>query len=90
MEKPFRFDYNTGVLQCIKCKNKYSSYNDVFLTIINAESSTEITYELCLDCFNSCKNCTACKREYTEPWENVYLNLQKNTHVGKCCYNKNN
>ena len=90
MEKPFMFDYDTGELNCILCKNKYTSYNDPFICIIDTNKSIEITYELCLTCVNSFiySACQNCNRKYEEPWEHVYFNKLDNTHYGKCCYKK--
>ena len=85
-KKPFRFDYDTGNLNCILCKNIYTTYDEQFIIVISRESSFEITYELCLHCVNSLKNCGNCKRKYEEPWEKVYLDLSDNSHCGSCCF----
>ena len=66
--EPFKFDYDTNELYCVLCEDVYNVYNDPFTVVIDTDSFIEITYELCLKCIYSFKNCMECKRELQEPW----------------------
>ena len=85
--KSFTFDYDTGKLYCVLCKNKYNVYNDPFTIVIDTNSFIEVTYELCLKCINSFLICNKCDRKLDEPWEVVYFNILDNTYYCCCCYN---
>ena len=84
--EPFKFDYDTNELYCVLCKDGYNVYNDPFTVVIDTVSFIEITYELCLKCIDSFKNCIECKRELQEPWETVYFNIKNKTYFCCCCY----
>jgi hypothetical protein len=85
--EPFKFDYDTNELYCVLCEDVYNVYNDPFTVVIDTVSFIEITYELCLKCIYSFKNCMECKRELQEPWEKVYFNIKNKTYFCSCCYN---
>lgn len=85
--EPFVFDYDTGELCCVLCKNAYGVYNDPFTVVIDANSFIEITYELCLNCIRSFKKCYECNRVMDEPWDKIYFNMtDKNRFYCSCCY----
>jgi len=84
---PFIFDEVPKELYCVLCKNFYNEYNDPFTVVIDTNSFIEITYELCLNCIKSFKNCLECKRELQEPWEKIYFNIENKTYFCSCCYN---
>jgi len=85
--EPFKFDYDTNELYCVLCEDVYNVYNDPFTVVIDTNSFIEITYELCLNCIKSFKNCLECKRELQEPWENIYFNIENKTYFCSCCFN---
>ena len=86
-KEPFKFDYDTEKLYCVLCKDLYYPYNDPFIVIIDINSFIEITYELCLKCIDSFKNCFECKRKLEEPWDKVYFNIKNKIYFCSCCYN---
>ena len=85
--EPFKFDYNTNELYCVLCEDVYNVYNDPFTVVIDTDSFIEITYELCLKCIYSFKNCLECKRKFNEPWDSVYFNIENKTYFCSCCFN---
>lgn len=88
---PFKFDYDTGELCCVLCKDMYNSYNEPFITIIDTHSFIEVTDEFCLKCLYSFNNCFKCKRKIEDPYETIYFNILDKTYYCSCCYdNKRN
>ena len=84
---PFTFDEVPKELYCVLCKNAYNEYNDPFTSVIDTNSFIEITYELCLKCIHSFKNCLECKRNFEEPWDAIYFNIENKSYFCSCCYN---
>ena len=90
-EKQFVFDiiHETIGCKCIKCFNKYGSYNDPFIEVIDCVTNKKITFELCYDCIKTLLNvkCQICDRLLDEPWEQIYIDLISNMIKCRCCHN---
>jgi hypothetical protein len=84
-KQPFYFDYDTKDLKCIICESIYTTYNDPFIYVIDTNSDIEITYELCLNCVKSLKQCLKCNKNFDEPWECIYYNISDKTYYCKKC-----
>lgn len=81
----FHFDIDTRDLHCKLCKEVYEPYLDPFV-VIKIEDC-EITYELCLGCISSFKNCSSCNREFDEPWDIIYLIHSETCYCENCYLN---
>ena len=86
-KSPFLFDNDIQQCCCVLCKNMYNSYNDPFVIVIDTNSFIEITYEFCLECIRSFKNCMDCNRALEEPWNAIYFDIFNKTYYCSCCYN---